>query len=250
MPKFLEMIDPTNKFVIPRKNLFSMPFRILVIGRAGSGKSNILGNLLLLKEMYKDVFNPEDIYIFSGSLEGDKKLKIIIEQLDIPDENLFDEYDESALSDVYDILVEEYNESIARKEKPTQKLIVFDDLSFTGALRGQSKQPMINKIFMNGRKFLVNTVVIAQKYSDVSTGARENATGIILFKSTNKQLDLIEHDMNYLKDKKQFLDMVKDNTKGKHDFIIMDFMKESPYRTKDYKVICTCNQKECKCSKD
>jgi hypothetical protein len=237
MPSFLRMIDKSDKYKIERKDFFSLPYRLLVIGRTGAGKSNILGCLLLLKDMYRGVFQPEDIYIFSGSLQGDRKLQTIIKELDVPTENLFNSYNDAVLSEVYDILVDEYKEAVDDKTIPTQKLIVFDDISFDGSLKGQSRSPMINKLFMNGRKFLISTIVTAQKYSDISTGARENASGVVLFKSTNKQLELIEQDMNYLDNKKDFYKMVKDHTSNDYDFMLMDFQRQPYYRDKEYKPI-------------
>lgn len=244
MVNFYKMKDKTDNYTIKKNDLFNLPMRLLIIGKSGSGKSSIIGNLLLIH--YKKDIDPENIFIFSGSLEGDMKLKTMIEHLDIPKSNLFKTYDEAILEELYAFLQDEFNESIDNKKKPTQKLIIFDDLSFSGKLKGRKDENMINKIFMNGRKFCISCIVTAQKYSDISTGARENASGVILFKNSNKQLELIESDMNYLENKKQFMQMVKNHTENNHDFIIFDFSKEKPYRNKEGKNICLCkNESKC-----
>jgi hypothetical protein len=62
-------------------------------------------------------------------------------------------------------------------------------------------------------------------------------TALILGKSSNKQLDLIEQDLNYLPSKKAFQDMVRDQTPTKHDFMVFTPHKKQVYRDKNFKPI-------------
>ena len=237
--QILKLKDNTDSFVKRKNKTFDLPMRVLLTGKTGMGKTNILSNFLLNdnKEFYRKDFDPENIFIFSNSLEGDNKLKIIIRELDIPDENLFKKYDEEVVEVIYDMLMENYNESIEEGEKPKHSLMIFDDVSFDGSLKGKEKESQMNRIFMNGRKFLISTLATAQKYSSFGTGLRENASGLLLGKSSNKQLDLIEQDHNYLKNKKDFRDMYLDNTKDKHDFLVINYSKPELYFTKEFEPI-------------
>ena len=237
--QILKLKDNTDSFVKRKNKTFDLPMRVLLTGKTGMGKTNILSNFLLNdnKEFYRKDFDPENIFIFSNSLEGDNKLKIIIRELDIPDENLFKKYDEEVVEVIYDMLMENYNESIEEGEKPKHSLMIFDDVSFDGSLKGKEKESQMNRIFMNGRKFLISTLATAQKYSSFGTGLRENASGLLLGKSSNKQLDLIEQDHNYLKNKKDFRDMYLDNTKDKHDFLVINYSKPELYFTKEFESI-------------
>ena len=88
--KILKMKDDSDSFATKKKGLFNLPMRLLIISKTGEGKSNLLGNLLLRDEFYKKDFMPENVFIFTGSLQGDRKMRTIIEELDIPDSNLFD----------------------------------------------------------------------------------------------------------------------------------------------------------------
>ena len=237
--QILKLKDNTDSFVKRKNKTFDLPMRVLLTGKTGMGKTNILSNFLLNdnKEFYRKDFDPENIFIFSNSLEGDNKLKIIIRELDIPEENLFKKYDEEVVEVIYDMLMENYNESIEEGEKPKHSLMIFDDVSFDGSLKGKEKESQMNRIFMNGRKFLISTIATAQKYSSFGTGLRENASGLLLGKSSNKQLDLIEQDHNYLKNKKDFRDMYLDNTKDKHDFLVINYSKPELYFSKDFEPI-------------
>jgi hypothetical protein len=69
---------------------------------------------------------------------------------------------------------------------------------------------------------------------------REQASGIVLFKASKKQKELIEADFNYLPSKKQFMDMLTCHTTGKNDYMIIDLNDpdENIYKDKNFKKIC------------
>ena len=101
--KVLKEIDKTDKLVINVSRLFSVPARLLLIGKSGHGKSNLLVGLLLNKNYgYDKIFDGDRIFLFAPSPYADEKLKIIIEEKSIPDSNVFDEYSDELLLEVYD----------------------------------------------------------------------------------------------------------------------------------------------------
>ena len=239
--QILKLKDKTDKFVIKKNKTFDIPFRLLIVGKTGASKSNILANILLQdnKEFYRKDFEGDRIFIFTGS-PSDNKLKIIRKELDIPDENVFKGYDEEAVEVIYDMMVEEYNEAIEEKEKPKPFLFIFDDLGFTGSMKGQEKESQLNMLFLNSRKYLGNVVVLLQKYSDAGTSIRENASGLVLFKSSNKQIDLIEGDHNYIRgkeNKKIFRDMMIRETEKPFSFLVINFSKPELYFDKNFEPI-------------
>jgi hypothetical protein len=250
--KIYKMNDKSDSFTIKKKDTFNLPMRLLMIGSSGCGKTGNLGNLLLRKEFYRDDFKPENIYIFSGSLAGggDLKLTTIIETLDIPSSNLFFEFDEDSAHAIYDEAVKNYNEAISEKRIPEHVLFVFDDLGYTNLQNKNKKNSILDKIVSNGRKFLISIISLNQRITQLNTNAREQASGIILWSSTNKSLELLEKSFNYLPSKQQFLKMVHKHTQGKHDFIVMDLEKKNKYFNKEFKPICNCTDGSNKCGGD
>jgi hypothetical protein len=134
MPKTLSIYkvkDEAETYYTKKDLIFDVPFRLLIVGKSQlSGKSNILVNLLLRDEFYNKDFDGSNIFLVSPSITNDEKLKKIIKVKEIPDENLFSEYDEDVLKQLYQMLQDEYEEAKANGEKPQNKLIIFDDMSY------------------------------------------------------------------------------------------------------------------------
>ena len=238
MPKTYKMKDISDSFTIKKDDIPSLPARILAIGRTGCGKSSIaLGNLLLREEFYRNDFLPENIFIFSGSLSGDIKLRTIIDQLDIPSSNLFNSYDEDTIHDIYDMLVENFNEKVNDRLKPDHSIIIFDDLGFSNKQKQNKVNSPLDRLMSNGRKYLISTMTLNQKLTQLNTNCREQCSAVLLWKSTKKQVDLAESTFNYLSNRNAFFDVVRKNTMDQHQFLVMDFQKPEIYRDMEFKPI-------------
>ena len=205
--KVRAMKDKTDKFTIQKKEISNLPTRTLMIAGSGYGKSSLLGWLLCNcnEEGYEKDFKPENIYIISGSLSGDYKLKKMIEFLEIPETNLFNDYDNDVLNELYDNLVDDFNEKINEGEKPDHKLIIFDDLGFSNKLnKVKMEDNALERVFCNSRKFLISCMVLNQRIIQCSPTILSQASNIILWKPNNRDLELYESNFNYLDSKKNF----------------------------------------------
>ena len=151
----------------------------------------------------------------------------MIKALKIPDTNVFLKYDEEQLDVLYDFLEQEYFKATDDGRKPKHTLIVFDDVGFSGALRG--KFGVIDRLACNGRHLLISTVMLVQKYTQLSTCFRENLTGGIFFQASNKQLDLIYEDHGNMP-KKEFVSMFRKATTGKHAFFVINYSNDEANR--------------------
>ena len=236
------MIDKTDSNTTEKDIIDNVPFRMILCGRSGLGKTSIIGGLLLLPNFYKNDFLGERIFLFSP-MKNDYKMSVIVKEKDIPADNIFTEYDDDVLNALYDSLVDEYEENLedgVKDKKKLNSLIILDDMSFDGSLKS-GMYNAINRVFMNGRKHLINIIISSQKYSQISTGQRSNATSIFFYNSSMKERELFEADNNYLQTKKQFFKMLDDNLKNKRDFIYVNYSNEKDkfYLDKDFNVIDT-----------
>ena len=242
--KLYKMIDKTDSNTTEKDLIDNLAFRTILSGRSGLGKTSIIGGLLLLPNFYKNDFLGERIFLFSP-MKNDYKMSVIAGEdgKDIPDDNIFTEYDDDVLNALYDSLVDEYEENLedgVKDKKKLNSLIVIDDMSFDGSLKS-GMYNAINRVFMNGRKHLISIIISSQKYSQISTGQRSNATSIFFYNSSMKERELFEADNNYLQSKKQFFKMLDSNLKNKRDFIYVNYSNEKDkfYLDKDFNVIDT-----------
>lgn len=232
--KFYKMKDKNEGLHKDKGMMFNLPFKLAIVGRSMlSGKTSAVGNLLLLDDprLYKNEFDGSNIYIFSPSLHTDRKIKTIIDQLDIPEGNLFESMDENVINELYEMLKDEFNEKIGQGEKPEHKLFYFDDVTAEGDLK-KHKNGAINKIASNGRHCLINVIVTAQKYSDLPHFLRENLSGGMFFSGTDRQLDLIADDHSVI-DKKDFKRLYRDVTNEKHTFLTINYSNPPSHRYLD-----------------
>lgn len=226
----LKMIDKFSNYKIKKETFFDLPMKLLVIGKSEmSGKGNILGNLLLrpygkddpATECYMNDFAGHNIYIVCPSANLDQKWESIISLKEIPPGNIYLNYSETDLEALYERLQEQFMDDVADGIVPPHKLIIMDDISFKGDLKGK-QHGIINRLASNGRHLLISTVILAQKYSDVATSFRENATGFIIFNSTNKQFELIYEDCGSCS-KTKFMSLARKATEQPHSFLVINY---------------------------
>ena len=224
--------DGFDKSIKKHATLFQLPMKMLLISKSqvGCGKSNIILNMLVKPEGYKDFFDGDDIYIFNPSTL-DKKFQIIIEQLDVPSENIFNYFDDDILNILLDNITEQTEEE--KQEKIIKhKLIIIDDCSFGGKLKSKRNGAM-SRLFSNGRHLFTSVILTSQKLTDIPVTARENATVIISGNSSNRQLDVLADDCNLLSNKKQFVKMFRHLTEESYSFMCVDFCRKPSERYLD-----------------
>ena len=127
------------------------PYRILIIGGSGSGKTNTLLNLI---NEQNDI---DKIYLYARDL-NEPKYKILIKKREdagikhLNDPNAFIECS-NTMDDVYEN-INDYNPIRKRK-----KLIVFDDM-IADIMTNRRFQAIINELFIRCRKLNISLVFI------------------------------------------------------------------------------------------
>lgn len=223
MPKVLKVIDKSDSQVIHNGLLPDVRFFMVACGRTGSSKSTLITNIVANPEFpYSKIFKGENIYIFSGSLNSDEKIKKIIEFKEIPEENVYPNLNDEELNDLYDKLEEEYTERNSNEEPVEYPLVILDDLSFTGGFHGK-KFNALNRFAMNSRKLAISVIVTTQYYYQILPSIRANASVFVLYNTSQKNLEAITDEHNYFSKKSTFIKMFKSNVKDKRDFMVVNY---------------------------
>ena len=153
------------------------PYRILIIGGSGSGKTNVLLNLINtqpdIDKIYLYTKDPyEDKYQFSINKRESIGLKHFI------DPKAFIEYSND-MHNVYEN-INNYN-----PDKENKILIVFDDM-IADMINNKKLNSIVTELFIRGRKLNVSIVFSTQSYFKVPKEVRLNTTHFFIMKIPNK----------------------------------------------------------------
>ena len=184
------------------------PYRILIIGGSGSGKTNTLINLIREQDN-RDVF--DKIYLHAKDLNEPKDQFLIKkrEYLGIKHKNHPIEYFEcsNTIDDVYE-KIDYYNPKRDRKV-----LVVFDDM-IADIMTNKKFQVIIKELLIRCRKLNFLLVFIAQSYFSVPKDVRLNSRHYLIMKINNKR-ELQNITINYSADidYKDFLKICRECTR-------------------------------------
>ena len=153
------------------------PYRILIIGGSGSGKTNALLNLINEQD---DIYK---ICLYANDL-SEPKYEYLIKKREnagikhLNDSNAFTECS-NTMENVYEN-TDEYNPNRKRKN-----LIVFDDM-IADIMTNKKFQAIIKELFIRCRKLNISLVFITQSYFSVPKDVRLNSAHYLIMKINNK----------------------------------------------------------------
>ena len=206
--------DYTNENIVEHNSKWPYipdhPYRILIIGGSGSGKTNALLNLINnqidIDKIYlyaKDPYEKKYQYLIN------KREKVGLNHLNHP--KAFMEYSND-MQDVYKN-IEDYNPIKKRKV-----LIIFDDM-----IADMKLNPIVTELFIRGRKLNISIVFIMQSYFKVPKDVRLNSTHFFIMKIPNKK-ELQQIALNHSSDIdfKDFMNIYKKCTTEPYSFLVID----------------------------
>ena len=190
------------------------PYRILIIGGSGSGKTNALLNLINNQpDIDKIYLYAKDLYETKYQYLINKREKVGLDHFDDPE--AFMEYSND-MQDVYKN-IEDYNPIRNRKV-----LIVFDDM-VADMINNNKLNPVVTELFIRGRKLNISIAFITQSYFKVPKDVRLNSTHFFNMKIPNKR-ELQQIALNHSSDIdfKDFMKIYKKCTAKPYSFLVND----------------------------
>ena len=186
------------------------PYRILIIGRSGSGKTNTLLNLI---NEQRDI---DKIYLYAKDL-SEPKYEYLIKNREnagikhLNDSKAFIECS-NTMDDVYEN-IDDYNPNRKRKI-----LIIFDDM-IVDIMTNKKFQAIIKELFIRCRKLNISLVFITQSYFSVPKDVRLNPTHYFIMRINNKR-ELQNHSVEI--DYKDFMKIYREYTREPYNFLTID----------------------------
>jgi len=210
-----------------------VPFRMLIIGASGSGKTNTLMNILMATSGTFDRIiiccksTEEPFYRF---LQQKHKNIQFYENGSVPDISQFEPIDGEGINFDNQLSSSNFHEQKSKTKNkskvskasvvPLQTLIVFDDLMT------KKDQEDIIEYYIRGRKLGCSMIYLTQAYNKTPKNIRQNCNYFVLKKLANKRdLNLIINDISVEADEvKEIYDMVKETADIKN-FTLIDLEK-------------------------
>ncbi len=180
------------------KHHFLLPdCHYIIIGPTGTGKTNLLCNMLLRWMNFDNVI----IYTINSNQD---KYRFLTEFNELFDKNVI-----QILSPEDTIPVEELEDEIG-------KIIVFDDIKID-----DKHMSPIKEYFSLSRNKNCNCIYLAQSYYDVPKYIRRNTGCFVLFNGLdNRDIQTICNDQCKRINKDQFLECYHLATNDRHDFMV------------------------------
>ena len=190
------------------------PFRMLIKGRSGSGKTNVLLHLI------NNLHPIDKIYLYAKDIHKSKYKYLINKREQAGIKNLDDPKAFIEYSDDMDDVLDDINNYNKNRDKKV--LISFDDMIADIEYNKKFKK-IIKELFYKARKINVSVVFITQSYFRTFKDARLNSTHYILMKIGNKkELKRIAEEKSSHLDYKDFLKIYNYYTKEPYSFMTID----------------------------
>ena len=190
------------------------PYRMLIIGGSGSGKTNTLLNLI---NEQKDI---DKIYLHAKDLSESKYEYLIKNGENAGIKHLNDSKAFTECSNTMDDIYENINNYNLNKKRKI--LIVFDDM-IADIMANKKFKSLIKELFIRCRKLNISLVFITQSYFSVPKDVTLNSTHYLIMKINNRkelQNIAINHSADiYYQD---FIKIYRECRKEPYNFLTID----------------------------
>jgi hypothetical protein len=213
---------PTDKSKIPQikasddQILPRFPFSMMISGRSGGGKTNLMLNLLTKKNMFKDYF--QHIIVFSPTAgQFDDTYKI----LKLHKDNFIRDLNEIQLDQIIKLRQKQIKmKGIEYVAKNSRMLLILDDVI---ANRDFLESPGALKMFALLRHYLVSVIIMIQSYTKLPRALRLNCNAVMTFPALSSEVETLKDEITPSGlTKKEFGKVIEYCTQGKYDFLYIN----------------------------
>ena len=190
------------------------PYRIIIIGGSGSGKTKALRKLI------NEQNDSDKIYLYAKDLSKPKHEYLIKNLKNAGIKHLNDPNALIECSNTMDDVYENINDYNPRRKRKI--LIVFGDM--IADIKDNKKfQAIIEELFIRCRKLNISLVFITQSYFSVPENVRLNSTHYLIMKINNrKELKNITINHSADIDYKDFMEIYRKCTREPFNFLTID----------------------------
>lgn len=213
--------DTKQKLKVPYPLLDNV-FFFLLIGQPGSGKSNLLINLVAREgEFYNKQF--DRVYIFSPSMHT------LGTALKIPKARLHQ--DVTFLPEILKLSL------LHKKVNPNYRmLLVFDDMSHIFRKSGNLREFV--RMAQNRRHIGVSVMMVGQKLNKIPLELRSQADALAYFKNTNNtELKVLRDEFLPAVETPQFFELMDTVYRDRHDFLFIRLNEGRMFRNFEQEVV-------------
>lgn len=202
-----------DKVIEIHPNIPSLPLNLIVIGRSGCGKTNMLLNLI---GFYGKTFKNK-IIVFSKT--NDSSLKY-----------LKDNYNAKvflSIGNKIESIMEIQKQQKDQGKRPEPICLIFDDYITDGLFN--KRRSIFDKLFSMGRHPNISIIITSQSYTLLPATIRRMAWNIILFKISNKgERKIIIDELSTTLDltENQFEEIYDNATEQKYSFLYINVLKQ------------------------
>ncbi len=199
------------------------PCRVLIVGRARSGKTTM--GVKVIQQLLPQV---DEFMIVSPTYRLQKTWDPIRGSVELAHDSVVTMIE--LLSKM--VLNENGDDHTEGERIPTRRLIVLDDVSYDRSLN-EGNKGTLNKLCYNAAHMNLSIVVICHKTSNIGAGMKENLEWLILFNTINgNELDNLYENFSITKKKREFHELftreiwnrIQDESEA-HPFLAVDFTK-------------------------
>lgn len=185
----IEKIE-TAKSSLPQRKLMKdgtlprFPNSMLISGRSGSGKTNLLINLLTRKEFYGNFYHYIIVYSPTANKYDD-----LYASLNLPEENFIEEFGQEQLQQLIDARKKLIGDKgIEWVGKNARCLILMDDvIANRSFLESQTALTMFALL----RHYLCSVCILIQAFTKIPKGIRNNCNAICVFPANQSEIEVL-----------------------------------------------------------